>query len=73
MVATWFSSRTAENAQGCMMQYVSHNGRLDAWYASLRLEGLSWRVHLSKGIDRKVLEALLLADDAPPSGTRITR
>jgi hypothetical protein len=72
MIAIWFSSRTAENEQGCVMQYGSHNGKLEAWYASLRLKDLAWGVHLSKGIDRGRVEALLL-DDAPPSGTRCAK
>jgi hypothetical protein len=73
MVAVWFSSRTEDNQRGSIMQYTSHDGKLGAWYASLRVQQLSWQLHLAKGIDRARLEVLLGGDDAPFSGERITK
>jgi hypothetical protein len=71
MIATWFSSRTEDNRQGCVMQYSVRAGKVDAWYASLRVHDPSWRVHLVKGIERGRVEALM-DDDVPPSGKRST-
>jgi hypothetical protein len=68
IIAIWFSSRTEENGQGSVMQYSSYGGELEAWYASLRLKNHSWRVHLTKGIERERIEELV-DDDIPPSGT----
>jgi len=73
MVAIWFSSRTEDNRRGCVMQYRSENGKLGAWYASLFVKGLSWRAHLAKSIDRRLVEGFLLGDDGPPSGDRRSR
>jgi hypothetical protein len=73
IVATWFSSRTEDNGQGSIMQYASHAGRLEAWYASLRRGGSSWRLHHVKGAERARIENIVHPDDAPPSGERTTK
>jgi len=66
MVAIWFSARTEENRQGCVMQYTSRNGRLDAWYMSLCLDTSSWRLIRTKGLERQRAD-VFVADDDPPS------
>ena len=73
LVAIWFSSRTEDNRQGCVMQYTSRSEKLEAWYASMRLKDQVWRVHLTKGIERERVEALIEDDNVPPSGAKSRR
>jgi hypothetical protein len=48
----WFSSGSQDNGRAALMSYAVHDRTASGWYASF-VRSDSWRVHLTKGIDRR--------------------
>ena len=55
------------------MEYDLRGGEPEAWYASFRVAGSSWRLDQVKGSDRKRLAAIVSDEEHEPrSGPRCT-
>jgi hypothetical protein len=57
----WYSGNTVANGRGSVMLYDVRSEKSECWFATFRREECSWAVAVTKGVDRRYIDSLVLA------------